>query len=94
MLEENGKGFPKPLMKGKRAAIVSTSTTPWPFNILFKQSEGAVRAIKEVLTWSGFKIVGVVQKGGTHKEGAEGAKRSLTSKDIVKCKNLAKKLVK
>lgn len=89
MLEENGKGFPKPLMKGKLAAIVSTSTTPWPFNILFKQSAGAVNAIKEVLTWSGFKILGVVQKGGTNKTGT---KKSLSAKEIKKCKKIATSL--
>lgn len=86
MLEDNDHGFPKPLMKGMRAIIVSTSTTPWPFNILFKQSAGAVRAIKEVLIWSGFKIVGIMQKSGTHK------KQGLTPKEISKCRKIAKKL--
>lgn len=86
MLDDSGHGFPKPLLKGKRAIIVSTSTTPWPFNILFKQSAGAVRAIKEVIGWSGFKIVGVMQKGGTH------MKQGVTAREIAKCKKIARKL--
>lgn len=86
MLDDSSHGFPKPLLKGKRAIIVSTSTTPWPFNILFKQSAGAVRAIKEVIGWSGFKIVGVMQKGGTH------MKQGVTAREIAKCKKIARKL--
>lgn len=86
MLDDSGHGFPKPLLKGKRAIIVSTSTTPWPFNILFKQSAGAVRAIKEVIGWSGFKIVGVMQKGGTH------MKQGVTARELAKCRKIARKL--
>lgn len=86
MLDDSGHGFPKPLLKGKRAIIISTSTTPWPFNILFKQSAGAVRAIKEVIGWSGFKIVGVMQKGGTH------MKQGVTAREFAKCKKLAHQL--
>ena len=29
--------FPEPLMKGKKCILLSTCTTPWPWNILFKQ---------------------------------------------------------
>ena len=85
MMDDNGHGFPKPLQKGKKAVIVTTCTTPWPFNLIFKQSAGTVRAIKEVLCWSGFKITGVIQKGGTHNGSG------LTPKEIAKCKKIAKK---
>lgn len=87
MLDDSGHGFPKPLLKGKKAVIVSTSTTPWPFNVLFKQTSGAVRAIKEVIGWSGFKIVGSVQKGGTH------MRQGLTDSEIMKCRKAARKLL-
>lgn len=87
MLDDSGHGFPKPMLKGKKAVIVSASTTPWPFNILFKQSAGAVRAIKEVIGWSGFKIVGVAQKGGTH------MRQGLSDRELIKCRKAARKLL-
>ena len=40
--------FPEPLMKGKKCILVSTCTTPWPFNIWFAQSRGAIRAMREI----------------------------------------------
>ena len=87
MIDDNGHGFPKPLQKGKKAVIVTTCTTPWPFNLVFKQSAGTVRAIKEILCWSGFKIAGVIQKGGT-KNGY-----GLSLKEIIKCKKMARSLL-
>ena len=83
MMDDNGHCFPKPLQKGKKAIIATTCTTPWPFNLIFKQSAGTVRAIKEVLCWSGFKITGVIQKGGTHNG------NGLTPKEIAKCRKMA-----
>ena len=65
MMGESSNGIPKPLHKGKKAILVSTCTTPFPFNILFNQSRGAVRALKEILKWSGFKVAATVQQGGT-----------------------------
>ena len=53
-------GLPKPNHKGKRAIIVTTSVSPWPFNLLSSQSGGAIRSIKTVLKSGGFKIVGVI----------------------------------
>ena len=85
LMDHSEKGYPQPLLKGKKAIIVTTCTTPWPFNLIFKQSAGTVRAIKEVLCWSGFKITGVIQKGGTHNGSG------LTPKEIAKCKKIAKK---
>ena len=65
MMGEGKRGLPRPLHKGKRAIIVTACTTPWPFNILFGQSAGTVRALREILHYSGFGIVGTVQYGGT-----------------------------
>lgn len=65
MMGESACGVPRPLHKGKRAVIVSTSTTPYPFNILFNQTRGVVKALKEILKWSGFKITATLEKGGT-----------------------------
>ena len=33
--------------KGKRALVIAACTTPWPFNILARQSRGAVRSVRE-----------------------------------------------
>ena len=77
------RDYPIPLLKGKKAVIVTTCTTQWPFNLIFKQSAGTVRALKEILCWSGFKITGVIQKGGSHK------RNGLTPKEIAKCKKIA-----
>ena len=57
--------FPEPLMKGKKCILLSTCTTPWPSNILFKQSRGAIRAMREICRYSGFKIVATIERGGT-----------------------------
>lgn len=65
MMDESEKGWPLPLHKGKRCVLVSTSTTPWPFNRIMHQSSGAIRAMKEVCRYSGLKTVATVEKGGT-----------------------------
>ncbi len=48
--------FPKPKHKGKKAAIVTASLSPFPFNQLPSQSRGALRAVKTVLNAAGFDI--------------------------------------
>jgi NAD(P)H-dependent FMN reductase len=48
--------FPKPKHKGKKAAIVTASLAPFPFNQLPSQSRGALRAVKTVLNAGGFDI--------------------------------------
>jgi NAD(P)H-dependent FMN reductase len=48
--------FPKPKHKGKKAAIVTASLAPFPFNQFPSQSRGALRAVKTVLNAGGFDI--------------------------------------
>ena len=78
--------FPEPLMKGKKCILLSTCTTPWPWNILFKQSRGAIRAMREIARYAGFKIVSTIERGGTamHPE--------LTEKDKQKCRKAIEQL--
>jgi len=80
--------FPEPLMKGKRCILVSTSTTPFPFNRLFNQTHGAIRALQEILGYSGMRTVGVIERGGTqmHPE--------LTDRDRRKCEKMIGRLLK
>ena len=78
--------FPEPLMKGKKCILLSTCTTPWPWNIWFKQSRGAIRAMREICRYSGFKIVATIERGGTvmHPQ--------LSEKDKQKCMKAIKNL--
>lgn len=81
--------FPAPLMKGKKAVVVSTCTTQWPWNIVYRQTRGVVNAMREIFGYSGIKIVANVQRGGTHF-----GNKQLTDRDRNKCIKAAKKLLK
>ena len=87
MMDESPRGYPIPLHKGKRCVLVSTSTTPWPLNILFHQSHGAIRALREICHYSGFKIVATIEKGGTKHNTV------LTSREKAKCRKAIRKLL-
>ena len=78
--------FPEPLMKGKRVVCISTSTTPFPFNILMNQSRGAIRALREIGRFSGWKIVDTIERGGT------ATRPQLSPRDISKCHKAFRKL--
>ena len=78
--------FPEPLMKGKRLVCISTSTTPFPFNILMNQSHGAIRALREIGRFSGWKIVDTIERGGT------ATRPPLSPRDISKCHKAFRKL--
>ena len=86
MMGESPKGLPQALHKGKKAVIVSTCSTPWPFNIWFNQTRGVVKALREILKWSGFSIKGVIQKGGTKQH------PELTESDKKKCRKIIRNL--
>ena len=88
MMDESEKGWPLPLHKGKRCVLVSTSTTPWPFNRIMHQSSGAIRAMKEVCRYSGLKTVATVEKGGTRHD------TTLSEKDERRCRKAVRKLMR
>ena len=87
MMDESARGFPKPLHKGKRCVLVSTSTTPWPLNILMNQSRGAIRALREICHYSGFKIVATIEKGGTRRN------TTLSVGEAMKCRKAVRRLL-
>ncbi|TCO74932.1 flavodoxin family protein [Marinisporobacter balticus] len=62
---EKASGIPLAKQKGKRAVIVVSCTTPWPFNFIAAESRGAVSAVKEVLHYGGYKVTGKIVKPGT-----------------------------
>ena len=78
--------FPEPLMKGKKCILLSTCTTPWPWNIWFKQSRGAIRAMREICRYSGIKIVATIERGGTAMH------PQLSEKDKQKCHKSIRKI--
>lgn len=86
MMDERSDGMPVPLHRGKKAALVTACNTVWPFSVFFRQSGGVFRALREILRWSGFRIIGALAKSGCRKNGA------LTEREIVKCKKLAKRI--
>lgn len=60
---------PRPLHRGKRAMIITACTTPWPWNILARQSSGTISAIRAVLKPAGFRITAHITAHGTAKGG-------------------------
>lgn len=86
MMGERENGMPIPLHKGKRAVLVATCNTVYPFSVWFRQTTGVFRALREILKWSGFRIAGTLGRGGCRKHGA------LTPREIGKCKKLAKRI--
>ncbi len=62
---EKPNGIPLAKQKGKKAAIVVSCSTLWPFNFIANESRGAVNAVKEVLHYGGYKIIGKIIKPGT-----------------------------
>ena len=86
LMDENGLAMPVPLHKGKKALIVCTSSTPWPFNILMGQTSGTVRAIKEVIGTAGFKV-STIQRGGTKNRPA------ITEREARRCQKAVRRLI-
>ena len=72
--------FPEPLMKGKKCVLLSTCTTPWPWNIWFNQSRGAIRAMRERGGSSVLKGVTTIERGGT------AMRPQLSERDRQKCR--------
>ncbi len=83
---ESPKGMPEPRQAGKRAVIVTACTTPWPFNFILAESRGAIRAVKEVLHYGGYTLLGTVTKPGTKKS------KEISSSLKAKAKRLGGKL--
>lgn len=70
LMKEREVGLPQPLMRGKNAFVVITSTAPWPFNRLLGYSSGTYGALKRILHMGGFRMLGSIQRGNTKKHPA------------------------
>ena len=87
MMGENKWGIPLPLHKGKCAVVVTASTTRWPFNLWFNQTRGVVRALHEILKYSGFRLVDTVQKANTR------VNHQLSAREKRKCRKAIRKIL-
>jgi multimeric flavodoxin WrbA len=67
LMGETRVGIPIPKHKGKSAYVITSCTTPFPFNVLCGQSTGVFKALKEILGTAGFKIRGKMAIPGTRK---------------------------
>jgi multimeric flavodoxin WrbA len=85
-MRESPRGLPIPRHKGKSAVIVTACTTPWPFNVIFAQSRGAIRAVKEILAYGGYTITAKVVKPGTKN------RPQVTEKEITAAANAGRRL--
>ncbi len=54
------KYIPRPQLKEKKAILLITVASPFPYNLLPSQSRGAIRALKTVLKAGGIKIVSII----------------------------------
>jgi len=62
---QRSNGLPIPRHKGKPAVIFTACTWPWPLNFLRSESRGAIRSVRKVLRYGGYKIIGTVVKPGS-----------------------------
>lgn len=58
---------PAPQLKGKKAIIITSSGSPFPYNQLSSQSGGTIRALKTILHAGGVKIKKIVNVPNSYK---------------------------
>lgn len=81
MMGESKHGIPLPLLKGKKAAIITACTTPFPFNVICRQSSGVFNSIGEILKSGGIKVTAKICAAGTkHSPGLTPARKRRISK--------------
>lgn len=83
LMGESKRGIPIPKLKDKKGIIITTCTTPFPFNIIFKQSTGLINSIKEIFKYSGIKLSKTIVFSGTKD------KKEIPKKIIKKIEELA-----
>lgn len=86
-IAEGDRNFPKPLLKGRKALVIATATTPMPFARLFGQTSGTVKSIHRILRMGGIKTIPSIQIGGT-------MKRDVTDADLRRVDRRMAKLLK
>ncbi|MBN1988486.1 MAG: flavodoxin family protein [Bacteroidales bacterium] len=56
---------PKPLLKGKKALLVTACSVSWPLNWILGESTGTLKGIKRILSYGGVKVAGTATIAGT-----------------------------
>lgn len=87
MIGESPRGIPLPLHNGKTAAIVTACSTRWPWSRLFNQSSGALKALREIMRWSGFKVAATLQRSDTRRQ-------PLNEADLRKARQIAQRVMR
>lgn len=62
---ESKNGIPVARMKGKKGFIITSCTTPFPFNVIFRQSTGLIKSINEIYKFGGIRLMKAVTAAGT-----------------------------
>lgn len=66
LIREQRYGFPiAQAAKGKKAIIITSCSTRWPFNFIFNQTKSVVSRIREVCRYSGIDIIKIFVCPGT-----------------------------
>jgi len=65
------KSIPKPQLKGKRAILIVSGGSPFPYHLLPSQSRGTIRSLKTVLKSGGIKITSVLNVSNTYNFGTK-----------------------
>jgi len=66
LIQEVRQGFPKKMnANGKKAILVTSCSTPFPFNIIFNQSSACFSRLKEICNYSGIKVIKTIVLPGT-----------------------------
>jgi multimeric flavodoxin WrbA len=60
------KYVPKPQLKGKKAILIVSGGSPFPYNLLPSQSKGTIRSLRTVLKSGGIKIACVLNVPDTY----------------------------
>ena len=73
---------PRPLLKGKRSIIITSSASPFPYNQLLSQSRGAIKALKTILNAGGIKVIKTMNVANSYKFEKNNQKRLNKAKKI------------
>jgi multimeric flavodoxin WrbA len=66
LISESNGLLPSPLMKGKKAVILSVCNTPSPWHRLGRQTSATISSIRRIFKLAGIKTVATYQRGGIH----------------------------
>ena len=89
LMGESRRGVPVGFAPGQACSLVGDRHYALALQHLVPSDRAAtVRALREVLRWSGFRIVRTLERGGTKHH------PQLTSRDLSRCKALARALVR